>query len=29
VVEHARERSAVPIRHVVVDLDREREEILR
>ena len=28
VVEHARERSAVPIRHVVVDLDREREEIL-
>jgi hypothetical protein len=29
VVEHARERFAVPIRHVVVDLDREREEILR
>jgi nucleotide-binding universal stress UspA family protein len=26
VVEHARDRFAVPIRHVVVDLDREREE---
>ena len=26
VVEHARERFAVPITHVVVDLDREREE---
>ena len=26
VVEHARERFAVPISHVVVDLDREREE---
>jgi hypothetical protein len=26
VVEHARERFTVPIRHVVVDLDREREE---
>jgi hypothetical protein len=26
VVEHARARFAVPIRHVVVDLDREREE---
>ena len=27
VVVHARERFAVPITHVVVDLDREREEI--
>ena len=27
VVEHARERFAVPIRHVVVDLDRERERV--
>jgi hypothetical protein len=27
VVEHARERFAVPITHVVVDLDREREEV--
>ena len=26
VVEHARERFTVPIRHVVVDLDRERAE---
>ena len=26
VVEHARDRFAVPISHVVVDLDREREE---
>src|SRR5262249_57199810 len=26
VVEHARERFAVPITHVIVDLDREREE---
>ncbi len=26
VVEHARERFAVPVSHVVVDLDREREE---
>ena len=26
VVEHARERFTVPVRHVVVDLDREREE---
>jgi hypothetical protein len=26
VVDHARERFAVPVRHVVVDLDREREE---
>jgi hypothetical protein len=26
VVEHARERFAVPVRHVIVDLDREREE---
>jgi hypothetical protein len=29
VVDHARERFPVPIRHVVVDLDRERDEILR
>ena len=29
VVVHARERFAVPITHVVVDLDREREEIHR
>jgi hypothetical protein len=28
VVEKARERFAVPITHVVVDLDREREEVL-
>src|SRR3989449_960451 len=28
VVERARERFAVPITHVVVDLDREREEVL-
>src|SRR6185295_3980779 len=27
VVEHARERFAVPIHHVVVDLEREREEV--
>jgi len=27
VVDHARERFAVPVTHVVVDLDREREEI--
>src|ERR1700750_1894345 len=27
VVEHARERFAVPITHVVVDLEREREEV--
>jgi hypothetical protein len=26
VVDHARERFAVPVTHVVVDLDREREE---
>ena len=29
VVEHARERFAVPIRHVVVDLDREQREEAR
>ena len=29
VVDHARERFAVPVRHVVVDLDREREEAHR
>lgn len=29
VVDHARERFAVPITHVVVDLDREGDEILR
>jgi hypothetical protein len=27
VVEKARERFAVPITHVVVDLEREREEV--
>jgi hypothetical protein len=27
VVERARERFAVPITHVVVDLEREREEV--
>ena len=29
VVEHARERFAVPVTHVVVDLDREQEEARR